>query len=453
MSSSPDLQPLTSTSLATSPAPRTTKPQLVFLVAGLVLFVVLWAIPLAFSLWSSTSILGGVGIAELLEHTRGLAPTTYRRAFWLATALTVAMVALEVRAMLGKDPGRRSRLVRFVTRPSTALIVLFVPTLLLVRIDIRGTDVPDTLTTTLLLCCLGYLWLILPLGLASVSWRLTRWMWRLGRGSSFAAGIFGMLGIAFGSCMPVVCASVDDDEDRAARHERRINGVIDRAFDHLEDEGVVDGSRAVLESVAEAIDGRKAIASLPAVDNETSGDPPVAQRTTQEEIDADLFRKCVKKLLDGKSSSLRNRKVSRFMSNERLDRAVAEDIVQDAVLKLCTRHATVGRVPYANIEAVFNLRADSRRKNWERDRARRQRCLTSFQVDPRLQYTEPAYVESQLLDAALCRLDEIDRSILELSALDHDHKSIGRELGLSPSAVRQRKHRALKQIRSWLQLH
>lgn len=153
-----------------------TKAQLAFLAVGLLSFALLWAAPLAFVSWLSGLFFGSVGVAELLEHTRGLAPTTYGGAFWLAVTITVVMMAFEVRAMIRKIPERRSKLFRFITRPSTAYFVLFMPTVLLVRVDVKGTDVPDILTTTLLLCCLGYLWFILPLALAAVSWRLTWWM-------------------------------------------------------------------------------------------------------------------------------------------------------------------------------------------------------------------------------------------------------------------------------------
>jgi hypothetical protein len=110
---------------ASPPPSASTKPQLLFLFLGLGLlsFALLWAAPVAPIVWLLGFFFGSVGIAEALERTRGLAPTTYSGAFWLAIVITVTMVAIEVRAMIRKDPARRSWLLRFITCPSTASVV------------------------------------------------------------------------------------------------------------------------------------------------------------------------------------------------------------------------------------------------------------------------------------------------------------------------------------------
>lgn len=53
-------------------------------------------LPLLFLLWAVGVVFGVVVIAEALERTRGLAPSTYGGAFWLAVAFVVVLVLVEV---------------------------------------------------------------------------------------------------------------------------------------------------------------------------------------------------------------------------------------------------------------------------------------------------------------------------------------------------------------------
>lgn len=435
---------MSTTSLTKPESPPTgasTKPQLLFLGLGLLSFALLWAVPVGLIVWVLGWFFGSVGIAEALERTRGLAPTTYGGAFWLAVVVTVTMGALEVRAMIRKQPERRSWLLRVITRPSTAYWVLIVPTVFLVRLDIRGTDIPDILTTTLLLCCLGYVWLILPLAMAAVSWRLTWWMWRKGSGSSFAAGVLGTLGLSFASCTPLVCVAEDEDEPVPA--VERVGKAFDRGFDRANGQDAIDGSRALMGALAEVIE------------NDRTSPPssaPAPTSTEKEQTNAVLFDECIAELVRGGKSSLRDRKISAFVSQHYLDRGSAEDIVQEAVLELCLRHARIGKEPYANVAAVFNTKADNRRMNWHRRQRVRDQCsvaLAGFYSDPQ----DLPGSESAAFDRAYCSLDENERLILELSALGHEAGRIGEPLGLSSADVRQRKHRAIKKVRRLLQLH
>lgn len=420
----------------TPPPSTSTKPQLLFLGLGLLSFALLWAAPVALLVWVLGMFFGSIGIAEMLERTRGLAPTTYGGAFWLAVVVTVAVAALEVRAMI-RGTESRSWAFRFITRPSTAYFALLMPTVLLVRLDTRGTDVPDILTTTLLLCCLGYVWFILPLGMAAVAWRLTWWMWQKGSGSSFAAGVLGMLGLSFATCTPLVCA-VDDEEEPWPPAERA-GEAFGRGFERARGQDAVDGSHTLMVELAEVLDEQKSITPSPS--------PSETYQT-----DSARFDGCVEDLFRGGTNSLREQKISSFTGQYFLDRSVAQDIVQDAILELCLRHARIGSEPFDNLAAVFNKKADDRRRNWHRGQGARNRCavrLAGRYVDPR---DLPA-VESETFERAYCSLDEDERLILELSALDYEAGAIGEPLGLSAETVRQRKHRAIKKVRHLLQPH
>lgn len=259
----------------TPPPSPSSEPQLVFLALGLVSFAILWAVPVAVLVWLFGMFFGSIGIAEALERTRGLAPTTYGGAFWLAVVITLTMVALEVRTLVRGAPGRGSWMLRFITRPSTACWVLILPTFVLVRVDTRGTDVPDILTTTLLLCCLGYVWFVLPLGMAAVAWRLTRWMWRKGSASSFASGVLGTIGLSFAMCTPVVCAV--NDEDEPPRPVKHVSEAIGRGFDRASGQDAVDGSRTVMSALAEVIDEPRSTPSRAEADDERAGFPFTAR--------------------------------------------------------------------------------------------------------------------------------------------------------------------------------
>lgn len=442
---------MSSTTL-TKPSSPSTKSQLLFLGLGLLSFALLWAVPVALFVWVLGWFFGSVGIAELLERTRGLAPTTYGGAFWLAVIITVAMVALEVRAMIRKDPARRSWLFRFITRPSTAYFALIVPTLLLVRMDTRGTDVPDIITNTLLLCCLGYVWFILPLAMAAVSWRLTWWMWRKGSGSSFAAGVLGTLGLSFASCTPLVC--VVEDEDEPVPSVERVGKAFDRGFDRAKGQDAIDGSRALMAALAEVIDGEaKAQTPAPEVAKDgRKGFPSLGGSAATQETDAELFDACIEDLFRGGTNSIRGSFLSSLISRHFLDQAQAEDIVQDAALELCLRHARVGSEPYEKLVTIFAKKVESRLKNQYRRQDVRDRCAVTVAG----LYYEPRPLPADELaayDQALCTLDPKDRRIVVLDVAGHESASIGAALDLSPEAVRQRKSRGIKKLRGLLQAH
>jgi DNA-directed RNA polymerase specialized sigma24 family protein len=438
----------------TRPSGASTTSQLLFLAIGLVSFAVLWAVPVVLLTWVLGTFFGSVGIAELLERTRGLAPTTYGGAFWLAVTVTTVMAVLEVRAMLRKASERRSFFLRIITRPSTAYWVLFLPTLLLVRIDVRGTDVPDILTTTLLLCCLGYVWFILPLALGAVSWRITRWMWRKGAGSSFAAGVLGMLGLAFASCTPLVCVVDDDDEDERMEPAERVGDAFDRGFDRARGKGAIDGSRALMGALAEVIENEpKELPPAPEVGkDDRKGFPFLGASTATQQTDAELFDACIEELFRGGTTSIRGAFLASLVSRHSLERALAEDIVQDAALELCLRHARVGSEPYEKLAIIFGQKVESRLKNRYRYQDVRNRCevtVAGLYYEPR-----PLPVdELAAYDQALCSLDPKDQKILLLDVEGHEAASIGVAVGLTADAVRQRKSRGIKKLRGLLQNH
>lgn len=433
--------------------------QLAFLALGLLVFAVLCVLPIALVTWFLSVFFGGVGIAELLERTRGLAPTTYGGAFWLATVFTAVMVVLEVRAMVRPAGERKLLLTRFITHPSTAMVVLALPTYPLVRWDMSGTDVPDILTTTLLLCCLGYVFLVLPLGLLSVSWRLTRWLWNLGRHSGFAAGVLGAGGLLLGTCVPVTCGADDDDEgtrSKAAQRIEEIGEAYERGLRGARGKDVIDGSLALMGSLSTVIDEKSG--SSPGSGPEhargrgfplISGSEPADHLPRwAKTIDSEWFDPCVRLLHDGGSQSLRDKKIIRFVYDFGMRRPDAEEVVDDALFETCARHSVKH---YANVEAVFHQKAQSRRINRHRKSQRRGRSECQAAVSGAF-YESTDLSLNELLDFenALCSVEESDRELLWLVVEGHDAKEIGRRLGIGSSTVRKRKERALARLRDRL---
>jgi hypothetical protein len=166
--------------------------QKVWMGLGLALLTGLGTLPLLLMLWLVGATLGVVVTAEALERTRGLAPSTFGGAFWLACAFIVLLVVLELVTWFTPRPeGQRPRgcLAALLTRPLVAVLLLFLPCVLLVRCDLGGTDVPDIITTTALLCVLGYGLFVLPIAFLALALRLARWLWRVGQRSSFRSGL------------------------------------------------------------------------------------------------------------------------------------------------------------------------------------------------------------------------------------------------------------------------
>jgi DNA-directed RNA polymerase specialized sigma24 family protein len=429
----------------TDPSPPTDPPsadrsvasggQLAFLTFGLLLFVLLFALPMILLFWLVSAFIGSIGVAEALERTRGLAPTTYGGAFWLAVAFTGVMALLELRAIASAKKGAPGFLRSLLTRPSAGLFGLFVPTFFLVRADIKGTDVPDILTTTLLLCCLGYV----PLPLLAASWRLTRWMWKIGKNSGFASGALGTLGLAFATCVPLVCAGSDESPNDEA--STAAFAAFERGIKDAEGKGPVDGSLALLTALAE----------------DTTQDPPL-QHAPASGIpwlgagSKDRFDECIHTLhRDSDSKSARDQTIH-YLVARGTERDLAEQIVQEALLEVCLGHA---KGPYDDLKKRFRWLTHQRSKNEWRRRSFADSCMIAIQRD--FEFGDDGALERHAdalaLNRALCELGDPDAAILRATADGYEAAEIGLSLNppLTAATVRKRRERARKILREQLQ--
>ena len=235
--------------------------QKVWMGLGLALMTGLGTLPLLFLLWIVGVVFGVVVIAEALERTRGLAPSTYGGAFWLAVAFVVVLVFVEVITWFTpRREGERAGgcLAALLTRPLAAVLLLLLPCTLLVRCDLGGTDVPDIITTTALLCVLGYGLFVLPIAFVSLALRFARWLWRVGQRSSFGSGLVAGVGTVVGALLPtcLVCAPADPEADEEGE---RIGAAVERGAKILADDidrrGLVEGSLTALTVTATVIPG------------------------------------------------------------------------------------------------------------------------------------------------------------------------------------------------------
>jgi DNA-directed RNA polymerase specialized sigma24 family protein len=422
-----------------SPVVGATVGQFLFLLLGLLLFVALFAVPLILLMWVGGAFYGSFGVAEMLERTHGLAPSTYERAFRLAVIFTGLMALIEIGASFRKAAGERGLFARLLTRPATGLLLLFVPTIFLVRIDTRGTDVPDLLTTALLLCCLGYVYFILPLALLSTSWRLTRWAWRKGRRSGFASGILGTLGIVFASCVPVLCVARDDDS--GAPVDRKLGESFQRGLAKARGNDAVPGSLAFLAELA---------AAFPTPPE--AGHGPPGETSWPGEGSKDRFDECIESLSQAAGGKSTRDETVRDFVGRGTAHDVAEQIVQETLLELCLGHA---RKPFTDLVQRFRWLSKNRRKNNWRRQSNWNACTLT--VEQHFYGYEPPTPEDQVdflaLNRVLCSLeDPRDHQILRLWAAGVELDTIGSMLDppMKPATVRQHKKRALEALRAHL---
>ncbi|WP_434419672.1 sigma-70 family RNA polymerase sigma factor [Nannocystis pusilla] len=395
-----------------------------WLAIGLVLMTGLGSIPVLLGAWFLATLFGVVLIAESLERTRGLAPTTYGGAFWLAVAFVAVLVALEIATWIPRGDSAQARggcLTALLTRPAVAAVVLLLPTILLVRWDLGGTDVPDIVTTTALLCLLGYGLFVLPLALTASAIRLGRWLWRLGSSSSFRSGLVAGIATVLAALLParLACAPPDADEDDGAFPEVLVRGA-DVLGDQVHRRGLVDGSLDALTRAAEVIPGTSGPWSLP---------PALVP-----EYQRDEFRHCVREL--AKSSS--QRAANWLVANRRADYESANAVAYTTILRVCKVHL---RDPKGDLEGYY---IRSVKQNYTRDYQRDPlRTCSSYEDRHGSLDRTDVVIDMQ---RKLCQLGAQDREIVLGALRGESSAAIGRALNMTAENVRQRLSRALKRI-------
>jgi DNA-directed RNA polymerase specialized sigma24 family protein len=410
--------------------------QKVWMGLGLALLTGLGTLPLLLMLWVVGATLGIVVTAEALERTRGLAPSTYGGAFWLACAFIVLLVVLELVTRFTPRPeGQRPRgcLAALLTRPLVAVLLLFLPCVLLVRCDLGGTDVPDIITTTALLCVLGYGLFVLPIAFLALAIRLARWLWRVGQRSGFRSGLVAGVGMVVGALLPtcLVCAPPEFVARVEGIHVLVEDGV-EQIADEVDRKGTVDGSLAALTIAATQIPG-------------TMG--PWKPSPLDPQLDSRL-RTCVARFTAASRRVATVEEATRFLiSRYRTDRDTANAIAYGTVFAVCRRHARAAVT--GDLDQYFWR---SVKNNYCKDLGRNAlaQCSSFDTLDARCDGLPS--VSGEQLDAAvdlrarLCRLDEENRAIVLRDFEGDTSEQIAAARGLSAATVRKRLERAYKKM-------
>ncbi len=406
---------------------------------GLTLLTGLGTLPLLLILWVLGATFGVVLIAEALERTRGLAPATFGGAFWLACGFVVLLVIIEMARWFtptADKRGRRGCIAALLTRPLVAVLLLFLPCILLVRCDLGGTDLPDILTTTALLCVLGYGLFVLPIAFVAVAMRLARWLWRFGQRSGFRSGLVAGVGVVVGALLPtcMVCTPPDHEADDP---NEPFTQIFERGIGHLADEidrkGLMEGSLSGLADASTLIPG-------------TTGP---WELLLQEPALESRLRRCVERFTAAANRLATVEQAARWLvANRSADRETANAVAYGTVLKVCSKHAR-DDLP-GDLSGYF---WKSVKNNYCKDHGRNPlaQCNPLDTLDARcdggLGFGSVGQLDAAIdLRARLCLLDPRDRDIVLRDFEGETSQEIAEDLNMSAANVRKRLERAYKKM-------
>jgi RNA polymerase sigma factor (sigma-70 family) len=163
------------------------------------------------------------------------------------------------------------------------------------------------------------------------------------------------------------------------------------------------------------------------------------------------FQSCVETLVSSPSQfttsrTWREAAIDRLVSN-RTPRDAAEDVAQDALIRVCVRHSRqhIDDVGPYYMTSVDNLS----RSQWRRYR-REERCPNIEVVADDYYRVLPATSHEELMHLArqMCKLSQEDQELLQLYAEGHTAREIAQRLNIQPAAVRKRIERAVEELRT-----
>ena len=377
-------------------------------------------LPVLVLIWFVASTLAGAAMAEGLEQTGGLEPTTFGGGYWLAAGVNGVVLLWSLVRRLRRRPAPWSPLAWL-----TGLYVLLI--WFAVFPDLADEiDVPDVLTTFVLLGADSLVSYLFPLLLLGVLVRGLVHLWRVGGRSSAAALQVGVttVGLALGALTLGVGLALVDLEPKT------LDVAVEEFVSSLDVAGV-EGERRGYAALS------LGLGSGLATDRAPASDTPSA------------FGECAERLAEPRPLDPQDRRpvverATAGLIRSGLTKADAEDVAMDTLLRVCLEHA---KRPLDD-PAAYYWKALRNNANTLRRQANREAILAdeeevedaqALSVDERMELTE----QMTTLRAALARLSAADQHVLELRYVDGlSYTDIGERLGKAETAARQQVKRA-----------
>jgi RNA polymerase sigma factor (sigma-70 family) len=362
------------------------------------------------------------GVAsEALERTGGLEPTTFGGGYWMALGLDVAVVLWSVVRRVRGRPGPWKPLVGLVTAYVLLIWFAVVPDLAAI------VDVPDVVTTFVLLGADALVSYVFPCMLLALLVRGSGHLWRLGSASSAAAQRIGVAA----ACLGLACLTLGAGVAAVDLEPRSVDEAFEELEVSLELDGV-EGERRMYHALSLGLG---------------SGVP--SGRVSAPEVRS-AFGECAETLSE-RRADVRPvvEQAAASLIRGGLGTTDAEDLVMQTLLNVCLRHANE---PAANLITYYwgalrnNARTFQRRgqREWSEYDEERDSYSTDLPVDARLALDQ----DLAWLRTALGELTADEREVLDLHyEKGLSYTAIARRLGMSDAAVRQRAKRALDHLR------
>lgn len=379
------------------------------------------ALPGMLILWLlAAAVTTGVA-AEALDRTGGLAPTTFGGGYWLAVGLDVAVVLWSVVRRLRGRPGPWKPLAGLVTAYVFLIWLAVVP-------DLAGAvDVPDVVTTFVLLGADALVSYVFPCMLLALLVRGSAHLWRLGSGSSAAAQRIGVAA----TCLGLACLTLGAGVTAVDLEPRSVREALDELETSLEVDGV-EGERLTYEALSVGL-------------SSGSGSAPGSAPAP---VTRSAFDDCAESLAGSQTNADPVIELAMLsLIRDGLGKADAEDLAMDTLLRVCSKHAEQrleNMVAYywkalRNNARTLWRRSQREQSGWEDDMfADSQGLHANEQLSPD---------EVVLVKRVKSQLDPELWLVLDMRhGRGMSYAEIGEGLEISEAAARQRAKRARDQL-------